>query len=93
MDAWITLAPPDVTPALTIRTQYSAAQWSSTPERACSGGSYLSVHEKVPHQGHGLLHVLLLRDTEGLLLLLHGLGSGHHEAGYLVVEAVQGLHG
>lgn len=54
--------------------------------------SYLRIHEEVPHQGHGLLHRLLLWETEGVLLLLQGLGSSHHEAGNLVIQAVQGLH-
>lgn len=53
---------------------------------------YLCIHEEVPHQGHGLLHCLLLRRTVGRLLWLHGLGSSHHEACNLVIQAVQRLH-
>lgn len=55
---------------------------------------YLCVHEKVSHQGHGLLQRLLLWRTEGahLLLRLQWRRSSHHEARNLVVQAVEGLH-
>lgn len=53
---------------------------------------YLCIHEEVPHQGHGLLQCLLLRRTKGRLLRLQGLGSSHHEACNLVIQAVQRLH-
>ena len=54
---------------------------------------YLGVHQEAPHQGHGLLQRVFLRGEESWLLLLQGLGSAHHEAGDLVVQAVEGLHG
>lgn len=53
---------------------------------------YLSVTKEVPHQVHGLVQRLLLWRRIGLLLLLQGLGSRHHEACYLVVQTVQRLH-
>lgn len=53
---------------------------------------YLSIHEEVPHEGHGLLQRLLLRRGKGMLLLFYGLGSSHHEVCNLVIQAVQRLH-
>lgn len=52
---------------------------------------YLSVHEQVSHQGHGLLQGVPLPRNEGLVLVGQAAGSGHHELSDLVVQAVERL--
>lgn len=52
---------------------------------------YLSINEQVSHQSHGLLQGVSLSRNEGLVLVSQAAGSGHHELGDLVVQAVKGL--
>ena len=57
-----------------------------------SQGLYLSVHEQVSHQGHGLPQGVPLSWDEGLILISQTTRSGHHELSNLVVQAVQRLN-
>lgn len=50
---------------------------------------YLSIHEQMSHQSHGLLQRVPLCGDEGLILIIQATGAGHHELGDLVVQAVE----
>lgn len=50
---------------------------------------YLSIHEQMSHQSHGLPQRVPLSKDEGLILISQATGTGHHELGDLVVQAVE----
>lgn len=52
---------------------------------------YLSVHEQVSHQGHGLPQGVPLTRHEGLVLIRQIARSGHHKLSDLIVQAVERL--
>lgn len=52
---------------------------------------YLSIHEQMPHQSHGLLQSVPLSRDEGLILVSQAARSGYHELSNLVIQAVERL--
>lgn len=54
---------------------------------------YLSIHEQMSHQSHGLPQRVSLSGDEGLILISQATGTGHHELADLVVQAVERLNG